>query len=125
MGVIDMDEFSFSALFTSEVALVVYGGIAGYLLHVYKSKHDQKEQAAKEYREADKGLFQEVLDTCPADSSTIELIRHHDFYGNFHMTDVVPLEKLTILWDQPGKIFHDELMEKNGASSQRLQMHFL
>ena len=76
------------------------------LVFVLKAKFSESQEAAKEFREVDRKLFQEVFNICPTDSSAINLIRGFDFYGNFHMNAIQPLEALTILWDRTDKAFH-------------------
>lgn len=95
----------------SKPAMLIYGGIITLLVFVLKAKFSENQEAEKEYREADKKLFQEVFNICSPDSPAINLIRGFDFCGNFHMNAAQPLEALTILWTRTDKTFHEDELE--------------
>jgi hypothetical protein len=101
------------SIFTSKVAIGIYGFIGGLISLYLKTLLDERKNMRVERLAADRALFGEYMEIFPEESLAVLLIAEHDFRGNFPISDIEDFNKLDSYLYTYKKTFH----EKNSINS--------
>ncbi|WP_434562774.1 hypothetical protein [Pseudomonas sp. R1-6] len=99
-------------------AVIIVAGLAHNILNryfLYKEK-TITEQPTEAFSPADKLLFEKFLAEFPSNSSSIHMLKHHDWGGSFNMDYLNDMEKFVTEWNTLEREFHSEELEEKRKS---------
>ena len=100
------------SIFTSKVAIGIYGFVGGLISHYFKTLLDERKNSRVERLAADRALFGEYMEICPEDSPAVLLIIEHDFRGTFHRSSIKEFNRLDSYLYTQKKTFHEKKLDK-------------